>query len=158
MIRNIKPDEGDGGSGKCFIIPPEHHHIMGGVRNIAEIWLIREESNFDFRPCPLLAPDIDLALDALGGDDAADNSKAQTRTSLQRVLLGERVEQLILGRNDCEQPFLAIETQRHSLSRNSGLFPKLALATMSQNHAWTTLTLPVSTTLSSTFTLPLGSS
>ena len=102
VVGNIKPDEGDGWSSECFIIPPEHHHIMGRIRNIAGIRLIREESNFDLRSCPLLTPDIDLALDALGGDDTADNGKAQTRASLQRVLLGERVEQLVLGGEDGE--------------------------------------------------------
>ncbi|SRR6266576_3260959 len=92
VVRGVETDERDGRSVKCFIFLPEHHSTMSGVGGIADVRLLREESDSNLRSRTLFAPDVNRAFDTLRGDDAADNRKTQAGTSLQRVLLRERME------------------------------------------------------------------
>ena len=92
VLRGVKADEGDGRSVKCIIFPLEHHYTMKGRGGIADVRLLREESDSNLCSRTLFTPDVNGAFDTLRGYDAADNGKTQASTSLQRVLLRERME------------------------------------------------------------------
>jgi hypothetical protein len=109
------------------------------MRLVVNLGNLSRESSLDLRADSFLTPYFNFAAYIFGGDDAVDNGKAKTGTSLKGVFLREWVEELILCKKLVKNAAFRIKFCH--------TFKKLWL-----------IPLPVSKTANSTLTLSGGSS